>query len=500
MCGDETALIESCEGKRGTPRIKPPFPATRGFLGRPTCVNNVETFAAAARIMELGPDWYAAMGTPGSSGTRLLSVAGDCSEPGIYEFEWGVTLRGVLEVVGARDARAVQLSGPSGEMVSVAADADRRIAHEDLACNGSFMVFNSQRDLLGVVRDFMQFFADESCGICVPCRVGNVVLRQKVDLVLDGMASHSDLRDMVQWGGVIASDQSVRSRHQLTQSDPDDLGEVSRRVPPPTSCYDEHTAAVVRHSERAERLRRGHAATRAGASMTVQIQIDDIGVSADEGRNLVEVAAESGVYIPTLCYVKGKPALGTCRVCSVKVDGRVVPACTVQVTDGMQVEVDEPQTTDLRKALVEMLFSEGNHNCPSCEKSGRCTLQAVGYEVDMSVSRFPYQFPERVADHASDNIWLERDRCIFCQRCVEFVRDHRTGQKIFSISGRGENARIEIDVELANAMPPEQVREAVDVCPVGTILEKQVGFDDPIGRRLYDVESVRDRALRRDTE
>ena len=119
----------------------------------------------------------------------------------------------------------------------------------------------------------------------------------------------------------------------------------------------------------------------------------------------------------------------------------------------------------------------------------------MGREVDMMVSRFPYQFPERVADHAADTIWLERDRCIFCQRCVEFVRDHETGKKIFSINGRGADARIEIDVELANKMPLEQVREAVDICPVGTILEKGVGFDEPIGERRYDVESVKDRAL-----
>jgi [NiFe] hydrogenase diaphorase moiety small subunit len=182
-------------------------------------------------------------------------------------------------------------------------------------------------------------------------------------------------------------------------------------------------------------------------------------------------------------------------VCSVKVNGAVAAACAVKVSDGMRVEVNDPETTDARKALVEMLFSEGNHNCPSCEKAGRCTLEAVGYEVDMMVSRFPYQFPERVADHASDTIWLERDRCIFCQRCVEFVRDRETDKKIFSISGRGAHARIEIDVELANKMPPEQVREAVDICPVGTILEKGVGYDAPIGERRYDVESVKDRAL-----
>lgn len=229
--------------------------------------------------------------------------------------------------------------------------------------------------------------------------------------------------------------------------------------------------------------------------MTVEIQIDGVAVTAEEGAYLVDVAAEAGIYIPTLCYLKGQSPLGTCRACSVKVDGRVTAACTVRVTAGMRVEVEEPETTDMRKSLVEMLFAEGNHNCPSCEKSGRCTLQAVGYEVGMMVSRFPYQFPVRAVDHASEHIWLERDRCIFCQRCVEFIRDRTTGEKIFSISGRGHDARIEIDVELADAMPPDQVREAVQICPVGTILEKQVGYDTPIGQRRYEVESVRDRAL-----
>ena len=204
ICGDESALIESCEGKRGTPRLKPPFPVQRGYLGMPTVVNNVETFAAAAHIVDHGADWFAAMGVPGSTGTRLLSVSGDCAAPGIYEVEWGTTLRSVLDMIGAHDARAVQISGPSGEMLSVAADADRVLGYDDLSCNGSFMVFDVGRDLLDVVGDFMQFFVDESCGICVPCRAGNVLLRQKVALVADGQATSSDLDEMVAWGGVVA--------------------------------------------------------------------------------------------------------------------------------------------------------------------------------------------------------------------------------------------------------------------------------------------------------
>ncbi|MCX2930817.1 NAD(P)H-dependent oxidoreductase subunit E [Mycobacterium sp. CVI_P3] len=204
ICGDESALIESCEGKRGTPRLKPPFPVQHGFLGMPTVVNNVETFAAASRIMAEGAAWFAAMGVPGSTGTRLLSVAGDCAAPGIYEVQWGIGLAEVLDLVGAQDPRAVQISGPSGEMLSVAADADRKLAYDDLSCNGSFMVFNRDRDLLDIVADFMQFFVDESCGICVPCRAGNVQLREKVGLVVAGRATRTDIDDMVTWGGIVA--------------------------------------------------------------------------------------------------------------------------------------------------------------------------------------------------------------------------------------------------------------------------------------------------------
>ena len=232
--------------------------------------------------------------------------------------------------------------------------------------------------------------------------------------------------------------------------------------------------------------------------MSIKLTIDGAEVSAEAGTMLVDVAADNGTYIPTLCYIRGKPCLGTCRACSVKVNGAVQASCTVPVSDGMVVEVNsDPEIVDMRKAMVELLFSEGNHNCPSCEKSGRCELQATGYEVDMMVSRFRYKFTPRTVDHASKSIWLERDRCIFCQRCVEFITDKASGKKIFSIEGRGSKASIEIDVALADLMPPEQVSEAADICPVGCIIEKGRGFNDAIGKRLYEVKSISDRALER---
>ena len=148
--------------------------------------------------------------------------------------------------------------------------------------------------------------------------------------------------------------------------------------------------------------------------------------------------------------------------------------------------------------VVELLFAEGQHNCPSCEKSGRCRLQGVSYEVGLHSSQFPYRYPAREAEHRTEKIWLERDRCILCHRCIEFVRDAATGNKIFSMSGRGASARIEVDAELADAMSDAQVREAVDTCPVGAILAKGVGYDEPIGERRFDHRTVRDRILEGD--
>lgn len=205
ICGDESALIESCEGKRGTPRLKPPYPVQQGYLGQPTCVNNVETLAAVTRLIEQGADWYASMGTEKSSGTRLLSVSGDCNHPGIYEVEWGVTLNDVLSLVGATDAWAVQISGPSGECLAVEQDGERRFGYEDLSCNGSMMIFNQSRDLLEIVKHFMQFFVDESCGICTPCRAGNVELLHKVERVIAGRASQQDIEEFISWGKLISS-------------------------------------------------------------------------------------------------------------------------------------------------------------------------------------------------------------------------------------------------------------------------------------------------------
>jgi len=192
VCGEETALISSCEGLRGDPRNRPPFPAQKGYLDSPTVINNVETFCCAARILDQGSGWFAQMGSGGSTGTKLLSVSGDCRSPGVYEVPFGTTLSEVLTMVGGTDARAVQVGGPSGQMVGPP-DYGRAICYDDLATGGAVMVFGPSRDLLEVVRGFLEFFEEESCGYCTPCRVGNTLLRIGVEKVMAGQAGQADL-------------------------------------------------------------------------------------------------------------------------------------------------------------------------------------------------------------------------------------------------------------------------------------------------------------------
>ncbi|MFA6971757.1 MAG: NAD(P)H-dependent oxidoreductase subunit E [Gallionella sp.] len=195
ICGEESALIESLEGKRGTPRNRPPFPVTHGYLNMPTVVNNVETFAATSLITLQGGAWYAGIGTDTSSGTKILSVSGDCARPGLYEYPFGVTVAQVLSDCGAADTQAVQVSGPSG--VCIAPDEfGRRIAFEDIPTAGAFMVFNQSRDMFEVARNFVHFFKHESCGFCTPCRVGTSLLSNMMDKLAHGHGSPYDFAEI----------------------------------------------------------------------------------------------------------------------------------------------------------------------------------------------------------------------------------------------------------------------------------------------------------------
>lgn len=195
ICGEESALIESLEGKRGVPRNRPPFPVTHGYMQQPTALDNVETFCQAALAIQMGAEKYRAIGTAKSTGSKLVSVSGDCPRPGIYEYPFGVTVREILQDCGAVNTRAVQISGPSGICVAES-EFNRKLGFEDLPTAGAFMVFDDSRDMFEVARNFVHFFAHESCGFCTPCRVGTSMLKQTMDKIAEGHGTKYDLSEV----------------------------------------------------------------------------------------------------------------------------------------------------------------------------------------------------------------------------------------------------------------------------------------------------------------
>ncbi|TFH12559.1 MAG: NADP oxidoreductase [Nitrosomonadales bacterium] len=202
ICGEESALIESLEGKSGRPRNRPPFPVTHGYLDQPTVVDNVETFACVSKIAEYDSAWFTALGTAQSSGSKILSISGDCARPGIYEYPFGVALYEIFDDCGAEDVHAVQVSGPSGTLVSCK-EFRRRICFEDLPTAGALIIFNRERDILQVALNSAHFFAYESCGFCTPCRVGTQLQKKIIDKISDGYGTAYDLEELKYIGHIM---------------------------------------------------------------------------------------------------------------------------------------------------------------------------------------------------------------------------------------------------------------------------------------------------------
>ncbi|MBN2718502.1 MAG: dehydrogenase [Deltaproteobacteria bacterium] len=215
VCGEETALIESLEGNRGEPRNRPPFPIDMGYFNQPTVVNNVETLAWVSCIFEKGAAWFKDQGTEGSAGPKLFSVSGDCQKGGVYEFPMGITIAELLTQVGGDDAKCVQIGGASGRLVP-SSEFNRRICFEDVATGGSIIVFGQNRKALDIAENFLEFFEEESCGQCTPCRDGNEKLLKGIRMLKDGTCSMQRLLSLKD----LAETMQLASRCGLGQSSP----------------------------------------------------------------------------------------------------------------------------------------------------------------------------------------------------------------------------------------------------------------------------------------
>ncbi|MCX7896678.1 MAG: 2Fe-2S iron-sulfur cluster-binding protein [Rhodocyclaceae bacterium] len=215
--------------------------------------------------------------------------------------------------------------------------------------------------------------------------------------------------------------------------------------------------------------------------------LDGAEIPFTAGQTLLEAARRAGHYIPHLCWHPDYKPHGSCKLCTVKVDGRFVSACTTLAQAGAHVENRTAELDDMRRTLLQLLFVEGNHFCPSCEKSGQCLLQATAYELGMMSPHFDHFFPNRPVDASHPEVMLDFNRCILCSLCEQAAK--RDGKFTFVMGGRGmRGRRVILNSESGRLADTDfsSTDHAAHVCPVGVILKKRVGFAVPYGQRRYD--------------
>ncbi|MFO7978550.1 MAG: NADH-ubiquinone oxidoreductase-F iron-sulfur binding region domain-containing protein [Bacteroidales bacterium] len=222
VCGEETALMESMEGKRGEPRNKPPFPTASGYLGMPTSINNVETLVFALMIADRGPKEFKEYGTFDSRGSKVFSISGDTPKAGIYELELGMTLEDFVNEFGDGDTKAVQVGGASGFCVARKHFKETVIGFEGIPTGGSMMLFNSSRSMYNILRDYLEFFEEESCGQCTPCRVGCQQLLKGVEAVKKGNKQAGYLEELQK----LSDTMRIASKCGLGQSVPNPFNSI----------------------------------------------------------------------------------------------------------------------------------------------------------------------------------------------------------------------------------------------------------------------------------
>lgn len=225
--------------------------------------------------------------------------------------------------------------------------------------------------------------------------------------------------------------------------------------------------------------------------MSSSFTLDGKTIPFNEGQTIIQAATKAGVFIPHLCYHPDFKPHGSCKLCTVKVNGRQTASCTMRAAPGMVVESDTEELNAERRALTQMLFVEGNHFCPSCEKSGNCMLQATAYHLGMMSPHFDHFFPNRPVDASHPELLLDFNRCILCSLCVRASRDV-DGKNVFALSGRGIKTHLIVNARSGKLADTNIALsdKATQVCPVGVILHKRKGFAVPIGDRLYDKKPI----------
>ncbi len=226
------------------------------------------------------------------------------------------------------------------------------------------------------------------------------------------------------------------------------------------------------------------------------LTIDGKSVAFIKGQTILDAALEAEVYIPHLCFNPKFEPHGSCRVCMVEVNGHTHCACTTPASQNDVIKSDTREINHDRRVLLQMLFTEGNHFCPSCEKSGNCLLQSTAYELGMVSPHFSPNFPIRTVDASHPDMLIDHNRCIFCSLCVRASREIDC-KNIFGISKRGSQTTLTVNSSSGRLGDTDFSSNdfAANICPVGAILHKGVGFAKPIGNRSNDITPLKTQAI-----
>ena len=495
VCGEETAMLESIEGKRGIVRAKPPLPAVEGLFGQPTVINNVISLASVPIILARGAAFYRDYGTGRSRGTLPFQLAGNVRQGGLVEKAFGLTLRELLFDFGGgsrsgRPIKAVQVGGPLGAYVpesqwDLPLDYEAYAAVGAVVGHGGIVVHDDTADMAALARYAMEFCALESCGKCTPCRIGSTRGVEVIDRIPRARTSERsrsrptqvallrDLCDTMLHGSLCAmggmTPYPVLSALNHYPADfgiasPDSL--AAWRIP------------MLQHLK----LEIDHGTPARESSETVTLSIDGYAVAVPKGTSLMRAAVDAGIKVPKLCATDSLEPFGSCRLCLVEIEGRKgFPAsCTTPAENGMVVHTQTPKLQDLRKGVMELYISDHPLDCLTCRANGNCELQDMAGVTGLRNVRYGVgeaagaHHTQSAKDESNPYFTYDPSKCIVCSRCVRACEETQ-GTFALTISGRGFDSRVSPGQDQP-FMDSDCVScgACIEACPTATLQEKSV--------------------------
>ncbi len=497
ICGEETALLDSLEGRRGQPRLRPPFPAVAGLYACPTVVNNVESIASVPAILQKGKEWFRSMGSEKSPGFTLYSLSGHVASPGQYEAPLGITLRQLLEMSGGmRPGHRLKFWTPGGSSTPMFTDEhlDVPLDYEGVGAAGSMLgtkalqCFDETTCVVRAVTRWTEFYAHESCGKCTPVPRRDVLARAVAPRHRGRQGRHVRPRQAERHRRQHQRQVLLRPRRRRRLADL-----LLAQVLPRGVRAAHHGPRLPLRPGQVDGLGRPHGGERMTVTTSapsgggeaavppedlVSLTIDGVEISVPKGTLVIRAAEQLGIEIPRFCDHPLLDPAGACRQCIVEVEGQRKPmaSCTITCTDGMVVKthLTSPVAEKAQHGVMELLLINHPLDCPVCDKGGECPLQNQAMSHGQSESRFEgkkrtYEKPVPI----STQVLLDRERCVLCARCTRFS-NQVAGDPMIELIERG--ALQQVGTGEGDPFESYFSGNTIQICPVGALTSAAYRF------------------------